>query len=264
MYKASYCSLLCLLAATPVLGADNTHYDIAVDLPRRTEHSSDIHVIRTDDTYMRFVCPFDAQPMIAACHPASSTGDSPSCNWIEATSEIDLPAMVEVDGRRHNVNWKYIGVASTNGRLSFTYRSDNPRLGCCSVQTDTTQWSPAQRTAAKQQFTLYKNHLRPLIASANLYHLLPRPDGKSWDGIEYFDPDAGRGVLIVFRPETRLKSKHVVLRGLDTTKLYSVTSVDGSVKRAKITGKKLTESGLEVNLPEQNSSDFIFFTEIEK
>lgn len=145
---------------------------------------------------------------------------------------------------------------------AFKFRLRSAMLGCCSVQMDTTAWSGEQRNAAKQQFDIYKSRLRPLIASADMYHVLPRPDGKNWDGIEYFDPDKGKGALIVFRPETDLAAKRIKLRGLRPEKLYSIESVDGSVRDTKLTGKQLTESGLALKLPEPDSSDFVFFSEV--
>ena len=40
-------------------------------------------------------------------------------------------------------------------------------------------------------------------AQADLYHILPRPDGRKWDGIEYYDPAAGKGVVYLFKPSPR-------------------------------------------------------------
>jgi parallel beta-helix repeat protein len=46
----------------------------------------------------------------------------------------------------------------------------------------------------------YKTKIRPLVSTGNLYHVLPRPDDKVWDGVEYFDPAAKKGTVYVFRP----------------------------------------------------------------
>jgi len=146
----------------------------------------------------------------------------------------------------------------------FKYWLRSAMLGWCSIQIDITKWNVAQRKVAKRQFELYKERIRPLIASANLYHVLPRPDGKTWDGIEYFDPESGNGVLFVFRPETDLVSKRIVLRGLNVDEFYSVTAIDGSIEDRRISGKELLESGLTLSLPEQNSSDLVFFAEVRK
>ena len=31
------------------------------------------------------------------------------------------------------------------------------------------------------------------MRNADLYHILPRPDGKNWDGVQYYDPASGEG-----------------------------------------------------------------------
>ena len=149
-------------------------------------------------------------------------------------------------------------------RTAFKYRLRSAMLGCCSIQMDITRWNLWQREAAKYEFGLYKQQLRPLIASANLYHILPRPDGKHWDGIQYFDPASGKGALIVFRPKAQAATQRVILRGLSAGEFYVVTAVDGSVEEGKRSGKELMQSGLVVTLPEQNSSDIVFFDEVRR
>ena len=114
----------------------------------------------------------------------------------------------------------------------------------------------------KRQFGLYKEKLRPLIASANLYHILARPDGYRWDGMQYFDPKTGKGVVYIFRPQNDMPMKTVSLRGLDQKKRYSITSEDGSVDNKVVSGKELMETGIAIHLPELNSSDLIFLSEV--
>ncbi|MHC4753706.1 MAG: glycoside hydrolase family 36 protein [Planctomycetota bacterium] len=145
---------------------------------------------------------------------------------------------------------------------AFKYRLRSAMLGCCSIQMDTTAWSDEHRKAAKQQFAMYKKHLRGLIASADIYHVLPRPAEKSWDGIEYFDSDSGRGALIVFRAESEILSRRVLLRGLNAQKLYLLNSVDGMFEDMKVSGRQLGDRGLVLRLPEKNSSDIILFREL--
>ena len=161
------------------------------------------------------------------------------------------------------LQWIRSGPAEENP-INFKYRLRSAMLGWCSIQMDTTKWTGPQRQAAKEQFALYKQRLRPLIGSANLYHVLSRPDGKRWDGVQYFDSAKGAGVLIVFRPETDIITQRVFLQGLSSEKSYSVRAIDGSVNDANISGKELMESGLNLTLPEQNSSDLVFFTEIKE
>ncbi|MDG0810038.1 alpha-galactosidase [Cohnella rhizosphaerae] len=42
---------------------------------------------------------------------------------------------------------------------------------------------------AEKYYGMFRDRLRPLVRNADLYHILPRPDGIHWDGVQYFDPD---------------------------------------------------------------------------
>ena len=55
------------------------------------------------------------------------------------------------------------------------------------------------RHRIKDAINTYKTRLRPLIRTANIYHIFSRPDDKVWDGIEYYDPVSRKGA-VVFRP----------------------------------------------------------------
>ena len=61
-------------------------------------------------------------------------------------------------------------------------------------------WSAQHKADIQRAVATYKNKLRPLVRNADLYHIFPRPDGMHFDGIEYFDPTAQRGVVYLFKP----------------------------------------------------------------
>ena len=135
-------------------------------------------------------------------------------------------------------------------------------LGWCTIMIDISVWSEEQHAAAKREFDIYKEKLRPLIANADIYHVLPRPDGKNWDAMQYFDPETGKGVLYVFRPQTENDTQIIKLYGFDSKKNYWIESEDGSITPQIKCGKELVENGLSISLPDQDSSDLIFITEI--
>ena len=56
-------------------------------------------------------------------------------------------------------------------------------------------WTAAQRAQISKAVNTYKTMIRPLVRTANLYHIFPRPTGKVWDGIEYFDPVSRKGAV---------------------------------------------------------------------
>ena len=66
-------------------------------------------------------------------------------------------------------------------------------------------WTQAEKDAVKACVETYKAKLRPLVRAADLYHILPRPDGRNWDGIEYYDPAAGKGVVYLVQALRRAR-----------------------------------------------------------
>ena len=119
-------------------------------------------------------------------------------------------------------------------------------------------WSAAQKDLIRKAVNTYKTRLRPLIRTANLYHIFPRPDDKVWDGIEYFDPTSGKGAVYVFRPNSPVEIQAVSLKGLAAKTTYWLWSEDGSVSLLQRTGDELMHKGFEVRLVAPYTSDIIF------
>ncbi|MBQ9816104.1 MAG: GH36 C-terminal domain-containing protein [Proteobacteria bacterium] len=108
----------------------------------------------------------------------------------------------------------------------------------------------------------YNTKLKPLIRNGDLYHILGRPDGKNWDGLEYVDLTAPTYVaaVMLWKPAGASASKTVKLRGLDANAKYKLNFTDHTGLNGTKTGKELMESGLSVNFPETVSSDIIYLT----
>jgi len=146
---------------------------------------------------------------------------------------------------------------------NFRYMLRSGMMGWTTIMLDTTAWSPQQHDAARQAFQLYNQQLRPLIRDASLYHVSPRPDGVHWDGIEYWDPSAKKGVLFAFRGSIPDEPRHRFnLAGLDPQKRYQLHFEDGSATDTQPSGKELMASGLAVHLPASLSSELIFLSEL--
>lgn len=147
---------------------------------------------------------------------------------------------------------------------SFRYLLRSGMLGWFSLMLDTSRWTQAQRTDARAQFSLYADALRPLIRTADLYHVSERPDGVHWDGIEYFAPAAHRGVLYAFRGSSADEPVHRFrLDGLKPARRYALTFHDlGPASRTVVTGTALMRQGVAVRLPVPLSSELVFFEEL--
>jgi hypothetical protein len=142
---------------------------------------------------------------------------------------------------------------------NFLYMLRSGMMGWMTVMQDTTAWTAEQHEAARQAFALYKKNLRPLIRDAQLFHISPRPDGMHWDGVEFWDPARGKGVVFAFRGSTADEPEHkFVPAGLDAAKRYRLHFEDGSAPDREATGRELMESGLTVHLGAPLSSELVF------
>ncbi len=119
-------------------------------------------------------------------------------------------------------------------------------------------WSPAQRAAIKDAVTTYKTMIRPLVRTANLYHIFPRPTGKIWDGIEYFDPGARKGAVFVFRPDSPDATQTIRLKGLAPRTRYRLWCADNSFSPMQMAGRDLMQTGLTLRLAQTNMSEIVF------
>jgi hypothetical protein len=143
---------------------------------------------------------------------------------------------------------------------NFRYLLRSGMLGWFSLMLDTSHWSTQQRAEARAQFALYKSVLRPLLRQAHLYHVSMRPDGVHWDGMEYYSPTLGRGVLYAFRGSAPGDATHSFsLRGLESAARYALRFQDQG-RTEVVSGKILMHQGVAVTLTEPVSSELVFIT----
>ncbi len=108
---------------------------------------------------------------------------------------------------------------------------------------------------------LYAGRLRPLIRNGDLYHILPRPDGVHWDGLEYFDPDTDTGAVMLWKPGNEEgNEKTVPLRGLDPKKEYRLSFEDRRGQSFRARGESLLREGLRVAIAEPVGSEIVWIT----
>ena len=143
---------------------------------------------------------------------------------------------------------------------NFRYMLRSGMLGWFSLMQDTSHWDAPRRAAARHELTVYRTALRPLIRSADLYHVSERPDGQHWDGIEYYSRGLGRGVLYAFRgsaPGEPLHRFH--LQGLAPGSRYRLSYADrGKGADRTATGAELMRAGVPVLLEATTSSELVF------
>ncbi|MBE6636846.1 MAG: hypothetical protein E7618_03465 [Ruminococcaceae bacterium] len=112
---------------------------------------------------------------------------------------------------------------------------------------------------------VYNQKMKPLIKYGDLYHILPRPDGIHWDGLQYIDADTDReikGLVMLWKPtDTEGAQKTVFLRGLKEDTLYELTFEDRPAQNCRKTGYDLMKNGLGVTIEGESGSEMIWITE---
>lgn len=101
--------------------------------------------------------------------------------------------------------------------------------------------------AAKDCFALYNGRQREILRGADVYHILPMPDGVSWDGMEFYNKDIEKGSVFLFKNrESGGTQKTVYLDGLQENAVYTLTFEDRPALNCVKTGKELMENGINV------------------
>ncbi|MBM7567217.1 alpha-galactosidase [Paenibacillus sacheonensis] len=151
-------------------------------------------------------------------------------------------------------------VASGGKSASDSYRFRTYLIGAPSAHFELPSEMPPEEAATlKRLVGVYKERVRPLVRHADIYHVLPRPDGVNWDGLQLYDPVRGRGMLTVFRPDNEGPEIFVPLQGLDPSAYYDIDYDDASLPPARTLGSELMERGLRVHLAEKFSAEWVFY-----
>jgi hypothetical protein len=123
-------------------------------------------------------------------------------------------------------------------------------------------WTQQEKDALKACVQTYKTRIRPLVREADLYHILPRPDGRSWDGIEYYDPQTGKGVVYLFQPSGESTTEKVLFKGLNAGRTYRLSFEDGTQPSCVKSAAQLMDQGLQVTLAGEEVSELVFFERV--
>ena len=127
------------------------------------------------------------------------------------------------------------------------------------IDDTTYRWTQQEKDALKACVDTYKARIRPLVREADLYHILPRPDGRNWDGIEYYNPANGKGVAYLFKPSDEATTARIRLKGLDRERTYRLSFEDGTHPSSVRSAAELMDTGLSVTLEGKEVSELVFF-----
>ena len=102
-----------------------------------------------------------------------------------------------------------------------------------------------------EHIALYKTKQRPILRGGEQYHILPFPDGRNYDGMQYHNNALGKGSVLLFKPGGAGVSDNVTvyLQGLQRDAHYKLTHEERSELdsgTAAVAGAALMDSGLTV------------------
>jgi alpha-galactosidase len=130
--------------------------------------------------------------------------------------------------------------------------------------TNTAIWTTEEKASVRAAVKTYKEWIRPILRDCAVHHVLPRPDGKHWDGMFFWSDSLDKGSLFVFRPDSGEERHTVRLAGLDRAKTYLVWSDDGSIQSGNRSGAELMDAGIPIKLQGRFTSDLIRLQSVAK
>ena len=146
------------------------------------------------------------------------------------------------------------------------YPNDNYRFWSmlpgspCPMISMPSDMSPAMYSSLVNTVKIYKNWMRELVKYGDLYHILPRADGVHWDGVQYFDPDTGKGAALAFKPDPDGTVEDTVtlkFGGVDPEKYYFVWSEEGYIPFKTYKGSELI-SGIDLTIEGSYGAEIIY------
>ncbi len=136
-------------------------------------------------------------------------------------------------------------------------------MGAFGISTKLIGWSPALRSQVATEIKRYKS-FRAVIANGKHYQLLPQNDLEEDlappdepDAAEFFDPFTNTGVVFLFRGKVAWADRRVLMKGLDPTTRYEITSADGSIA-VRQTGRQLMTQSIRFQYTSDRPSALLF------
>jgi hypothetical protein len=120
-------------------------------------------------------------------------------------------------------------------------------LGAMMVSSEPKELDEQKEGVARETWNLYQTRQRAILRGADVYHILPFPDGVNLDGIQFFNKEINKGSVLLFKPSDKSPdSKIIKLKGLDRNAIYMLTFQDRKEQNTKKSGAELMDKGIEV------------------
>jgi alpha-galactosidase len=135
-----------------------------------------------------------------------------------------------------------------------------------SISERISRWPPDVIEAARRNIKAFKTYRH--LLNGDVYHLAPQStlyvpdegDTDQWDILEYAKKDGSEAVAFFFRGRTKDSVRKTALKGLKPDAEYGVTSFNARAL-TRASGRTLMQDGIEVSLPEKDTSEILLITE---
>jgi alpha-galactosidase len=121
-------------------------------------------------------------------------------------------------------------------------------------------WNPHHLARVRHMVDLYKNFVRPFMATGRIYHHTPSvigPEPQGWGVLELAAQDRRRAIVGVFQLSAPQADEYLLrLRGLDVGRRYRIT-FDNSGQNCNVDGFTLMKRGLSIRLEGALTSELL-------
>jgi len=126
-------------------------------------------------------------------------------------------------------------------------------------------WNPLVQEGLKRFVALYKEFVRPFMATGRIFHHTPvvaNPEPQGWGVLELAARDGSRAICGIFQLSAPRETEYLLrLRGLDRTRRYNVT-FDNSGQRCELDGAALMIQGITIRLEGALTSELLIISQV--
>lgn len=144
------------------------------------------------------------------------------------------------------------------------YNNRTGMMGAFMVCASTRPLNDMEIGVAKETYKLYNERQRPILRGADVYHILPMPDGENWDGMEFYNNALGKGSIFLFKPSEQAEDEKVIYAdGLKSDSVYYVEFEDRDELSCYMTGEQLMNEGIKVTgMTAKYDTEIIWLTDM--
>jgi len=180
-------------------------------------------------------------------------------------SDVYCPANYKAEAAQlHNMNFAlwmpYSGTGSGRSYDLYSLRSAYaPGMRLCHAFSAAEPFDESEKTALLKKCGEEYLFVRKYF-SGNVHFLTePQADESAWCAVQWSLPENGEGMVQIFMREKSVYTEaSLMLKGINTNKIYSFRDLDGG--EFTVSGKALASTGLTVRIRQKRSAKIFIYT----